>query len=79
MINNKILSFYNTELQENIMNNVCLSKLRNKQMNYIIKLILNKIKNKNNSHSGLHIIIGSLYTDEIDNKNLLDIIHFYND
>ena len=77
IIDNKILSIYNTELQEDI-SNISLNSLRIEQLENILKIISVRINSKDNNHNGLHIIIGSLFIDEINNKNLIDIIEFYN-
>lgn len=78
-INSKISSFYNTELQDNVLNAIDFENIRKKQIIELLNIVKKNITFfKKKDHSGLHIILGSLYTDEIDNKNFVDIFNFYN-
>ena len=76
-VNDSLITLYNTEFTENISEDIITTSIRKKQLKQSLDIIQNKINKKDDSHSGLHILLGSLYLDEVDNKDLLDIIEFY--
>lgn len=76
-INNNLISIYNTELQNDIHDNICLNNIRLKQIGEIL-LFISKRK-KEREHIKLHVIVGALYMNYIKSKNLHDVMTIFND
>lgn len=74
-ISNNLISIYNTELQEDIHDNLCLNKIRLKQISEILLFIAQKKKDK--IHLKLHIIIGALYMNHIKSSKLHDVMSLF--
>ena len=71
-----LITVYNTELYEDISNNVILGEYRKKQITQLINIIKDKMKK--NKNGGMHIVLGSFYTNKIDDEYLVDIVTHYN-
>jgi hypothetical protein len=74
-INNNLISIYNTELQEDIHNNLCLNNIRLKQISEILVFIAKKKKEE--THLKLHIIVGALYMNHIKSSKLHDVMSLF--
>ena len=75
-LNNNLIAIYNTELQNDISNNLLFNDIRLKQISEILLFITEqKICEKKQK---LHIIMGSLYLNDIKSNRLCDIINLLN-
>ena len=72
-INRNLLTIYNTELQNDISNNLLFSEIRLEQITEILYFITNRSKNE--SKKRINIIMGSLYMDNIRSNKLCDVIN----
>ena len=82
-VHDTLVTVYNTELYEDISNQVVLNTYREKQLEQLVSFIEKKRRQKLDKEVGEHqmldIILGSLYIDDIENENMYDIIKIYND
>lgn len=76
-INGNLISIYNTELQNDISNNLLFNEIRLKQISEILLFITNRKINE--THLKLHIIMGTLYLDEIKSNKLYDVLSIFQD
>ena len=74
-INEKIISIYNTELQNDISNNLLFNDIRLDQISEILLHINNRKISESNLK--LHIITGTLYLDDIKSNKLCDVMSFF--
>ena len=74
-INGNLISIYNTELQNDISNNLLFNEVRLKQISEILLFITKRKINE--THLKLHIIMGTLYLDEIKSNKLCDVISLF--
>jgi hypothetical protein len=74
-INENLISIYNTELQSDISNNLLFNEIRLKQISEILLFITNRKINE--THLKLHIIMGTLYLDEIKSNKLYDVLNIF--
>ena len=74
-INGNLISIYNTELQNDISNNLLFNEIRLKQISEIL-LFINDRK-INEKHLKLHIIMGTLYLDDIKSNKLYDVLNIF--
>ena len=74
-INGNLISIYNTELQNDISNNLLFNDIRLDQISEILLFITNRKINE--THLKLHIIMGTLYLDEIKSNKLCDVMSIF--
>ena len=74
-INGNLISIYNTELQNDISNNLLFNEIRLKQISEILLFITKRKINE--THLKLHIIMGTLYLDDIKSNKLCDVLSIF--
>lgn len=71
-LNNNLVSIYNTELQNDISNNLLFNEIRLNQISQILLYITKKKITE--CHLKLHIIMGSFYMENIKSNKLCDVM-----
>lgn len=71
-INNKLLSIYNIELQEEIDSNFSINEIRCNQIKQLLFYIFERKKIE--TENKLHIILGALYLNKIEENNFFDLM-----
>lgn len=72
-INKNLVTIYNTELQNDISNNLLFNEIRLDQITEILYFITNR--SKNDSEKRINIIMGSMYMENIKSNKLCDVIN----
>lgn len=72
-INKNLVTIYNTELQNDISNNLLFNEIRIQQVSEILYYITNKSKN-DTKKKRVNIIMGTMYMDSIKSNRLCDVI-----
>ena len=80
---NTLVTVHNTELYEDISNQVVLTAYREKQLKQLVDFIeekrRKKTKDDDSEYQNLDIILGSLNVDDVVNDHMYDIVKIYND